>query len=77
MERLKLYLFRPFRVIKYNKTSFFIWALSTFLGGNIGMLINFIVRHYFYKISISDSITYDLESGTLYQYCVKLIFNRL
>lgn len=73
MERLKLYLFRPFRVIKYNKTSFFIWALSTFLGGNIGVLINFIVRHYFYKISISDSITYDLESGTLYVFVIAML----
>lgn len=72
MERLKLYLFLPFRVITYNKTSFFVWMLSTFLGGNLGVIINMVIRHYLYDMNLWKSISYDLYSGTFYVFVIAM-----
>lgn len=73
MERLKLYLFLPFRVITYNKTSFFVWMLSTFLGGNLGVIINMVIRHYLYDMNLWKSISYDLFSGTFYVFVIAML----
>ena len=73
MNRLGLYLLRPFYVIKYNKTSFFVWILCTFLGGNSGIISNLIIRHYSYKVSVLDSISYDLYSGTFYVFVMAML----
>lgn len=73
MDRLKLYLFLPFRVITYNKTSFFVWMLSTFLGGNLGVIINMVIRHYLYDMNLWKSISYDLYSGTFYVFVIAML----
>lgn len=73
MNRLGLYLLRPFHVIRYNKTSFFVWMLCTFLGGNFGIVSNLVIRHYLYKVSVLDSISYDLYSGTFYVFVMAML----
>lgn len=73
MDRFKLYLFLPFKVITYNKTSFFVWMLSTFLGGNLGVIINIVIRHYGYNMDLWESISYDLYSGTFYVFVIAML----
>lgn len=73
MKRLILYLTRPFKVIGYNKTSFFVWVLCTFLGGNLGVIINIVIRHYLYEMNLWESVSYDLCSGTFYVFVIAML----
>ena len=63
----------PFKVIKLQKGTFFLWFIFTLLAGLLGPLINIINNCGFNDMSIWSSIQQDAESGTFYTYAIVLI----
>lgn len=71
--RFCLYLTRPFKVIAKNKTAFSLWAMSTLLAGNIGLLLNVIIRAYSGKAGVVQSVMMDMTNGSLYLFSIVLL----
>jgi hypothetical protein len=67
----------PFKVIKENKSDFFIWFLFTIVTGQFGILANFIVRHYTSETSLSHSIYIESINGSFYTFAIALIASLL
>lgn len=73
MSRFLLFIMRPFKAIRKNKTSFWLWAISTLFMGNLGLFINMVIRGYSGKTSVLESFQYDFMTGSLYLFSIVLL----
>lgn len=71
--RLILYLTKPFLVIKKKKTAFTLWALSTIVAGNFGLVFNMFIRGYMNNKTIGESLGIDLKGGSLFLFSIVLL----
>ncbi|EJL6984023.1 hypothetical protein H2659_17380 [Vibrio cholerae] len=71
------YIVDPFKVIKNDKTEFFIWFVFTILAGQLGILANIIIRYFSHSIPVSQSIYLDSATGSFYTYAIAIAASAL
>lgn len=67
------YLYRPFLVIRKKKTAFTLWAISTLIAGNFGLVFNMFIRNYMNNIGAEASLDMDLKGGSLFLFSIVLL----
>lgn len=67
----------PVTVVQYYKTEFALWFIFTIIAGQLGILVNFIIRYYSYGISIPTSIYLDSISGSFYIFSIATVASML
>ena len=73
---LKL-IFDPITVVQHYKTEFTLWFIFTIIAGQLGILVNFIIRYYSYGTSIPTSIYLDSISGSFYIFSIATVASML
>lgn len=71
--RLLLYLTKPFLVIKKKKTAFTLWAISTIIAGNFGLVFNMYIRGYMNNKTALESLEIDFKGGSLFLFSIVLL----
>ncbi|MCK1969291.1 hypothetical protein MT962_003150 [Franconibacter sp. IITDAS19] len=77
MKQILKNIYYPFIVLQFNKREFFVWFLFTIFCGQLGIIINVIIRYYYKSISISDSLYIEGVAGSFYTYSIALIASSL
>lgn len=67
----------PWGIIKRKPLSFFLFCLFTVFAGQIGILINIIIRISSGKFSLAESLYLDSISGSFYTFSIALIASAL
>ncbi len=67
----------PLSVILENRSEFTIWFLFTIITGQIGIIVNMIIRHYSEGASITASIIVDSINGSFYTFSIALVASTL
>ncbi|OXA73024.1 hypothetical protein B0A67_06160 [Flavobacterium aquidurense] len=67
----------PWGIIKRKPMSFFLFCLFTVFAGQIGILINIIIRVSSEKFSLVESLYLDSVSGSFYTFSIALIASAL
>lgn len=70
-------LIEPLGVIKLEKKLFYIWLIFTVLAGQIGIIINIILRGKINDYNITQSIVIDSLNGNFYTYSIALFASTL
>lgn len=70
-------LVEPFSVIKFHKTDFTIWFVFTVFAGQLGIIINIIIRSYSYNTGLFYSIYLDSISGNFYTFVIATVASML
>lgn len=68
---------KPWSIIRKKPMSFFLFCLFTVFAGQIGMVINIIVRLSSGKFSLIESIYLDSLSGSFYTFSIAIIASAL
>ncbi|MGI2112007.1 hypothetical protein ACRN9G_00195 [Shewanella frigidimarina] len=71
------YVLDPFKIIKSNKMEFFIWFVFTILAGQLGILVNIIIRYFTHSMSVGQSIYLDSYSGSFYTFSIAIAASAL
>ncbi len=66
-------IFQPFTVISDYKLVFFLWFAFTIISGQLGIIINTVVRYYTNDITFFQSIAIDSSNGNFYTYSIALL----
>lgn len=69
--------FEPWGITRRKPLSFFLFCLFTVFAGQIGILINIIIRVSSGKFSITESIYLDTISGSFYTFSIALVASAL
>lgn len=64
---------KPWKLILRNKMSFFIWFIFTIFAGQIGFILNIIIRVINGKLTLSQCIYLESASGSFYTFSIALI----
>lgn len=67
----------PVTVVQHFKTEFTLWFIFTIIAGQLGILVNFIIRYYSYGTSIPESIYLDSISGSFYIFSIATVATML
>lgn len=67
----------PFTVIKHNKADFCIWFIFTIFAGQLGIILNIVIRKYSYNTSLSHSIYLDSITGSFYTFVIATVASML
>ena len=68
-----MYLTKPFLVIKKKKTAFTLWAISTIIAGNFGLVSNMYIRGYMNNKTALESLEIDFKGGSLFLFSIVLL----
>lgn len=70
-------IFDPLTVIKHNRADFVIWFIFTIFAGQLGIILNIIIRKYSYNTPISHSIYLDSLTGSFYTFVIATVASML
>jgi len=67
----------PFSVIKLDKLSFFLWFTFTVFAGQLGIVVNILIRKFGHSMDVGQSIYLDSASGIFYTFSIALAASAL
>lgn len=68
---------KPWGIIKRKQMSFFLFCLFTVFAGQLGIIINVIIRVILGEFSLFESLYLDSKSGSFYTFSIALIASAL
>ncbi len=70
-------IFDPLTVIKHGWTEFIIWFVFTIFAGQLGIILNVIIRKYSYGTPVVHSIYLDSITGSFYTFVIATVASML
>lgn len=70
-------IFDPLTVIKHHWADFIIWFIFTIIAGQLGIILNIIIRKYSYDTPVSHSIYLDSITGNFYTFVIATVASML